>query len=71
MLPQRHFLFILNKGGIIVNLTDYVVFLWLFPVFLCIILPLLILCGWVVVKLPSLLFGKKTPRVEAEQIFAR
>lgn len=53
------------------NLTDYVVFFWLLPVVLCIILPLLILCGWFVVKLPSLLFGIKKPRIDKEPIFAR
>ena len=71
MLPRMHFLFILNKGGMIMNLTDYVVFFWLLPVVLCIIFPLLILCGWAVVKLPSLLFGRKKPRIDTEPLFAR
>ncbi|MBT8360742.1 MAG: hypothetical protein HKP41_03440 [Desulfobacterales bacterium] len=53
------------------NLTDYVVFFWLLPVVLCIICPLLILCGYAVVKLPSLLFGGRKPRIDTEPLFAR
>jgi general stress protein CsbA len=33
---------------------DYLILLLFFPVVLQIILPLMVLCGWVVIKLPAL-----------------
>jgi hypothetical protein len=53
------------------NLTDYVVLFWLLPVVLCIICPLLILGGYAVVKLPSMLFGTRKVRIDTEPLFAR
>ncbi len=43
------------------KISDYLVYLWILPVVLQIILPLVILCGWLVIKLPALLFGFKKP----------
>lgn len=43
------------------NISDYLVYLWMLPVVLQIILPFVILCGWLVMKLPALLFGFKKP----------
>ena len=53
------------------NLADYVVFFWLLPVVLLIILPLLTLCGWGVAKLPKLLFGNTKPEIKTKPVFAR
>ena len=39
-------------GGVIMNLSEYLVLLLFFPVILQIILPLAVLCGWMVIKLP-------------------
>ena len=58
------------KGGSIMNISDFIVYLWLFPVVLQILLPLAVLCGWTVIKLPVLLIGNKRPAHKAAPIFA-
>ena len=42
------------------NISDYIVYLWLLPVAVQIVLPLAILCGWSICRLFSrmLLSGK-------------
>ena len=47
------------------NPLDYLILLLFFPVVLQIILPLMVLCGWTVIKLPALFIirmreGKQT-----------
>lgn len=39
------------------NFGDHIVYIWLLPVALQIFLPLVIFCGWAVLKLSALLFG--------------
>ena len=53
------------------NFGDYAVSLWLLPVAFQIVLPLIILCGWAVLKLPALLFGAKGSMSRVEPSFAR
>ncbi len=43
------------------EISNYIVYLWLFPVVLQIILPLVTLCGWMVMKLPAILLGFMRP----------
>ncbi len=53
------------------NFGDYAVYLWLIPVVFQIFLPLVLLCGWMVIKLPFLLFGSKSSEPKLEPSFAR
>jgi len=53
------------------NFGDLAVSLWLIPVALQIFIPLVLLCGWMVIKIPYVLFGKKTPEGNIEPSFAR
>jgi len=41
------------------HFSDYIVYLWMIPVASQILVPLVILCGWTVSKLPALLSGSK------------
>jgi len=43
------------------NISGYIVYLWMFPVIFQILLPMIILLGWMVNKLPALLFGLRKP----------
>ena len=43
----------------VMKISDYIVYLWMFPVVLQILLPLVILCGWMVTKPLVLLFGSR------------
>jgi len=52
------------------SFTDFVVYAWLFPVALQILLPLVLFCGCTVMKLPALLFGFKKSTTKAEPAFA-
>lgn len=53
------------------NASDYIAYLWLIPVVLQIILPIIILCGWSLTKLPALLFGDSRPELNVSPITAR
>jgi len=53
------------------NFGDFAVSLWLIPVAVQILLPLVILCGWMVFKIPFLLFGAKPSMSNVEPSFAR
>ena len=53
------------------NFGDFAVSLWLIPVAFQILLPLVLFCGWMVFKIPSLLFGAKTSMSNVEPSFAR
>ena len=53
------------------NFGDYTLYLWLFPVAFQILLPLVVLCGWTVFKIPSLLFGLLASKSNVEPAFAR
>jgi len=53
------------------HIGDYFVYFWLIPVFSQIIIPLLMLCGWTVLKLPSLVASSKATVNNAEPSFAR
>ena len=50
---------------------DLAVSLWLIPVALQIFIPLALLCGWLVIKLPLLLLGRKASVGNIEPSFAR
>ena len=53
------------------GVSDFVVYVWLFPVAVQIVLPLIILVGSMVIKLPmSLLSREKTINI-ADQAFVR
>ena len=54
----------------IMNPSDFAVYAWFFPVVFQIILPLVVLSGWLVLKLPSVLFGKQTAEMDAEEVLA-
>jgi len=49
---------------------NFAVVLWLIPVTFQIIIPLVILCGWTVLKLPSLFASSKSTVSNAEPSFA-
>lgn len=53
------------------NFADVVLFFWLIPVAFQILLPLVLFCGWMVFKIPSLLFGAKSSIRNVEPSFAR
>jgi hypothetical protein len=40
------------------NFSDYIVYLWLFPFTAQILLPLLVLGGWSLLKLPTVLLQR-------------
>lgn len=46
----------------VMKFSDYIVYLWMFPVVLHVVLPLLLLCAWMVIKPLVLLFGFKEPK---------
>ena len=48
------------------NFGNFAVVLWLIPVVFQILLPLVLFCGWMVFKLPSLLFGSKASMSNVE-----
>ncbi len=50
----------------VMMISDYIVYLWMFPVVLQILLPLVILCGWMVTKPLVLLFGFREPKTSYE-----
>ena len=52
------------------HISDYLVYLWLIPVSLQIIVPLAILCGWTVLKLPLLFVSSKSSMSNTEPDFA-
>ena len=47
--------------------SEYLILLLFFPVVLQIILPLVVLCGWMVIKLPLMLLGRDDPTTLAEE----
>ncbi len=53
------------------NFGDFAVSLWLIPVALQIFLPLVLFCGWQVIKFSLSLFGTKTSMGKIEPSFAR
>ena len=53
----------------VMHFSDYLVYLWLIPITLQILLPLVILCGWTIIKLPSLLFGSKDLMRSADAVY--
>ncbi len=50
--------------------ADFAPYVWLFPVVLQIVLPLVVLSGWLVLKLPLLLFGRRAAGTEDTKVFA-
>jgi hypothetical protein len=52
------------------KLSNFIASLWLFPVILQVLLPHFILCGWSVIKVPSLLLGHLDPTIPAERPIA-
>ncbi len=51
--------------------SDYAVYFWMIPLVFQIVLPLIILCGWGLLKLPSLIFGRKEHAVALNPALAR
>ena len=54
----------------IMNPTEFAVYAWPFPVVLQIILPLVVLSGFLVLKLSMTVFGKQTAELNAERTLA-
>jgi hypothetical protein len=52
------------------NIGNSVVYFWLLPVAFQIVLPLAMLCGWMVLRLATTLFGSKAPRSNVEPVCA-
>lgn len=50
------------------EMTDVIVSFWFIPVTVCIIIPLLMLCGYSVVKLLGLFKGRRYVREEKAQL---
>lgn len=50
------------------NPADLALYAWLFPVVLQIVLPLLVLSGWLVLKLPLMLLSGHTAETRAKEI---
>jgi hypothetical protein len=46
---------------------EYLILLLFFPVVMQIIVPLMVLCGWMVIKLPLSLLGWDEPTTLAEE----
>ena len=57
-------------GGTVMSPIEYVVLLLFFPVVLQIVLPLMVLCGWMVLKLPLSLLRRGETTTLAEQALA-
>lgn len=47
--------------------SDVALYAWLFPVVVQIVLPLVVLLGWMVIKLPLSLFSRDKSTTFAEQ----
>lgn len=43
------------------KISEFVVYLWMVPLMLQILFPLVVLCAWVVIKIPVSLFGLLRP----------
>ena len=52
------------------GISDVVLYAWLYPVVIQIVLPLAVLFGWMVIKLPLSLLGREKSTTLAEQAFA-
>ena len=52
------------------DVGDFALYAWLFPVVVQIALPLAVLLGWMVIKLPLSLLGREKSTTLAEQAFA-
>ena len=52
------------------GISDFAPYAWLFPVVVQIVIPLVVLLGWMVIKLPLSLFGRERPTTLAEQALA-
>ena len=50
--------------------SEYLILLLFFPVVLQIVLPLLVLCGWMVIKLPLSLLGRDATTTLAKEALA-
>lgn len=48
------------------KISDYIVYLWMFPVVLQVLLPLVLLGGWMVTKPLVLMFGSREPKASYE-----
>ena len=53
--------------------ADFIVYLWIVPVLFQIIVPILVFCGYLLVKFPALVLGSKSPvfRSEPKMTLAR
>ena len=49
---------------------EYLILLLFFPLVLQIILPMVVLCGWMVIKLPLSLLGRDAATTRAEEALA-
>ena len=50
--------------------SNFITYLWLYPVILQVLLPFFMLCGWSVIKVPSLMLGHLDRTIPAERPIA-
>lgn len=53
------------------DVGDFALYAWLFPVVFQIVLPLAVFCGWTVIRIPLLLLGRHgTEETLGKEVFA-